>query len=101
MNENVFNFPWVKDGPVVLGMSAFVFICPYLICESVITFLVFEFLIFCYMAGPRFKDAFQEPSVYLALQPFFEVMLLEVVSPFYFYFLINYLFISLRLYFVD
>ncbi|PRQ19635.1 putative Root UVB sensitive family [Rosa chinensis] len=40
VNENVFSFPWVKDGPVVLG--------------------------------PRFKDAFQEPSVYLALEPFFE-----------------------------
>ncbi|TQD77078.1 hypothetical protein C1H46_037405 [Malus baccata] len=40
LKENVFNFPWVKDGPVVLG--------------------------------PRFKDAFQEPSVYLAIEPFFE-----------------------------
>ncbi|KAM1023829.1 hypothetical protein ACFX2A_045653 [Malus domestica] len=40
LKENVFNFPWVKDGPIVLGQ--------------------------------RFKDAFQEPSVYLAIEPFFE-----------------------------
>ncbi|KAI5356429.1 PREDICTED: root UVB sensitive [Prunus dulcis] len=39
-NENVFRFPWLKEGPVVLG--------------------------------PRFKDAFQEPNVYLAIEPFFE-----------------------------
>ncbi|XP_016648106.1 PREDICTED: protein root UVB sensitive 6 isoform X2 [Prunus mume] len=40
LNENVFRFPWLKEGPVVLG--------------------------------PRFKDAFQEPNVYLAMEPLFE-----------------------------
>ncbi|OMO70223.1 hypothetical protein CCACVL1_19055 [Corchorus capsularis] len=40
MQETICNFPWLKDGPVVLGS--------------------------------RFKDAFQDPGAYLALEPLFE-----------------------------
>ncbi|KAJ8767790.1 hypothetical protein K2173_020730 [Erythroxylum novogranatense] len=38
--EDIFNFPWLKDTPIVIGS--------------------------------RFKDAFQDPSAYLTIQPFFE-----------------------------
>ncbi|XP_041012123.1 protein root UVB sensitive 6 [Juglans microcarpa x Juglans regia] len=40
MNENIFSFLWLKDGPIVLG--------------------------------PSFRDAFQDPGAYLAIEPLFE-----------------------------
>uniref|UniRef100_A0A7N0TWU9 Protein root UVB sensitive 6 n=1 Tax=Kalanchoe fedtschenkoi TaxID=63787 RepID=A0A7N0TWU9_KALFE len=40
LKESVFSFPWLKEGPIVLG--------------------------------PRFKEAFQDPTPYLVIQPFFE-----------------------------
>lgn len=92
LNENVFRFPWLKEGPVVLGMlckDLVFFVLLILNCDHLVSWfnLIFFLFPFCYVlllfnfffhfpywvAGPRFKDAFQEPNVYLAIEPFFEV----------------------------
>lgn len=47
MNENVFSFPWVKDGPVVLGMSALIFICPDLNYYLLVSYITVIILFLC------------------------------------------------------
>lgn len=59
----------------------------FLVCVHIWTVIIlflsstWIFNLFHRMAGPRFKDAFQEPSVYLALEPFFEVSTLRRGKP--------------------
>lgn len=67
LKENIFCFPWVQDTSVQLGMILFYFM----------TYDLFTFnspkLKMLNLTGCRFKDAFQDPGLYFALEPLFEV----------------------------
>jgi hypothetical protein len=73
MNENIFSFPWLKEKPVVLGM------CKKLLLQDFTPWLWpsfswwFNLSLFNCLAGSRFRDAFQDPGAYLAIEPLFEV----------------------------
>ena len=64
----------MKDKPVVLGMWGEL-CCKISHLILALLFLGVQFEVFYnFLAGPRFKDAFQDPGVYLAVEPLFEVI---------------------------
>ena len=79
MQENIFNFPWMKDRSISLGMliklELFLLQAYNHKCMNHLSQILDEVCSHC-LAGPRFKDAFQDPRAYLAIEPLFEVMLL-------------------------
>jgi len=67
MMENILSFPWSKEKPVVLGMYHIDNTCISTFTDSSLK------LKYHHLAGPRFKEAFQDPNSFLAIQHIFEV----------------------------
>lgn len=77
VKENIFNFPWLKDRSISLGMliklGLFLLQAYNHTYMNHLSLILYEICSHC-LAGPRFKDAFQDPRAYLAIEPLFEVM---------------------------
>lgn len=99
--ENIFIPPWKQHRPIVLGRPLSHTLPFYfyntrmnrciLTCASLSHAFTFKYGVpltiawkrrtenkfFLFLAGPRFKDAFQDPISYLAVEPIFEVSCLS------------------------
>lgn len=72
--ENIFNFPWKKHRPIVIGNYRENTLFPFSPNHKFIRHIhcIFKLM----LTGPRFGEAFQDPNSYLAVKPIFEVCFL-------------------------